>query len=71
MSDSRFIARTALRTRGAVLLSAAAFAGFACVQLPAITKAASRDKIAAKDIYQRVPAPEGGCIRIRGRSACL
>jgi hypothetical protein len=61
----------ALCTRGVVLLAAVAFAGFASVQLPAVTKAASRDNAAANGIYQCLPEPDGGCIRIRRRSACL
>jgi hypothetical protein len=71
MVYSRFIGLVAMRTRGVMLLAAVAFAGFASVQLPAVTKAASRDKAAANGIYQCLPEPEGGCIRIRRRSACL
>src|ERR1700741_164739 len=71
MAYSRFIGLVALRTRGAVLLVAVAFAGFASVQLPAVTKAASRDEAAANGIYQCLPEPEGGCVRILRRSACL
>ena len=71
MTYSRFIVLTVLRTRGVVLLAAVAFAGFASVQLPVVTKAAPRDKAAAKGIYQCLPESEGGCIRIRRRSACL
>jgi hypothetical protein len=71
MTYSRFIVLTVLRMRSVVLLAAVAFASFASVQLPAVTKAASRDKAAANGIYQCLPEPEGGCIRIRRRSACL
>ncbi len=71
MTYSRFIVPTVLRMRSVVLLGAVAFAGLASVQLPAVTKAASRDKAAANGIYQCLPEPEGGCMRIRKRSACL
>jgi hypothetical protein len=46
------IVRTALRTRGVVLLVAAALAGFASVHLPESTKAASLENAAANGIYQ-------------------
>jgi hypothetical protein len=71
MTYSRFIVLTVLRMRSVALLVAVAFAGVASVQLPAITKAASRDKAAANGIYECLPEPEGGCVRIRRRSACL
>jgi hypothetical protein len=61
------------RMRGVALLAAAAFfAGFASGQLPAITiMAASSDKVAENGIPQCRPEPEGGCIGITKRSACL
>jgi hypothetical protein len=71
MACSRFIGLVALRTHGVVLLVAVTFAGFASVQLPTVTKAAGRDKAAANGIYQCLPEPESGCVRIRRRSACL
>jgi cellobiose-specific phosphotransferase system component IIA len=46
---SRFIGLVALQTRGVVLLAAVAFAGSASVQLPAVTKTASRDNAAANE----------------------
>jgi hypothetical protein len=68
---SRFFVRMGLRTRGPVLLAAAAFAGFASVQVPVVTKAASRDKPATNGIYQCHPEPEGGCVGIKRQPACV
>ena len=71
MTYSRFTVLMAPRMRGVALLAATAFAGFASVQLPAITMAASSDKVAENGIRQCRPEPEGGCIGITKRSACL
>lgn len=67
----RFTVLMAKRTRGVVLLAAAAFAGFSSVQLPATTLVASSDKVAENGIHQCYPEPAGGCIGIKKRSACL
>jgi hypothetical protein len=59
------------RMRGVALVAAAVFAGFSSVQLPAITMAASGDKVTEHGIHQCHPEPEGGCTGIKKRSACL
>jgi hypothetical protein len=71
MASSRLIVPTGPRTRGVVLLAAAVLAGFASVQLPAITKVASGEKPATNGIYQCHPEPEGDCIGIKEQSACV
>jgi hypothetical protein len=71
MTYPRFIVLMGLRTHGGVLLVAAVVAGFASVQLPAMTKAAPRGKVAENGIFQCHPEPQGGCISIRTGSGCV
>jgi hypothetical protein len=68
---SRLTVLMAPRTRGVALLAAATFAGFSSVQLPASTMVASGDKTAENGIIQCHPEPQGGCVGIKKRSACL
>jgi hypothetical protein len=71
MSCSRLTVLMAPRMRGVALVAATAFAGFSSVQLPATTMAASGDKTAENGIFQCHPEPQGGCVGIKKRSACL
>jgi hypothetical protein len=71
MTYSRFTVLMAPRMRGVVRLAVTAFAGFASLQLPAISKTASGDKVAENGIYQCYPEPERGCAGIKKQTACL
>jgi hypothetical protein len=59
------------RTRSVALLAAAVLAGFATVQLPATTKAASSDKVAEAAFFNATPSPKVAALASKGNRPVL